>query len=76
VTATGRVNAIIEHPPGVETQWDWLDLPDPPVDWGWGRHGAGRVAGPFGAVAGDPVAVDGPAAPDRRWTASPERSAP
>jgi transposase len=31
------VNAIIEHPPGAETQWDWLDLPDPPASWGWGR---------------------------------------
>ena len=28
--------AIIEHPPGEETQWDWLDLPDPPTAWGWG----------------------------------------
>jgi len=36
-TATGRVNAVIDHPPGVETQWDWLDLPDPPAHWGWGR---------------------------------------
>ena len=36
-TATGRVNGIIDHPPGVETQWDWLDLPDPPAAWGWGR---------------------------------------
>jgi transposase len=35
--ATGRVNTIIEHPPGAETQWDWLDLPDPPSSWGWGR---------------------------------------
>jgi transposase len=37
VGATGRVNAMIEHPPGAETQWDWLDLPDPPTAWGWGR---------------------------------------
>jgi hypothetical protein len=29
--ATGRANAVIEHPPGEETQWDWLDLPDPPA---------------------------------------------
>ena len=36
-SATDRVNAVIEHPPGDETQWDWLDLPDPPVSWGWGR---------------------------------------
>ncbi len=35
--ATGRVNSVIEHPPGAETQWDWLDLPDPPASWGWGK---------------------------------------
>jgi transposase len=34
--AKGRAVAIIEHPPGEETQWDWLDLPDPPAAWGWG----------------------------------------
>lgn len=34
--AKGRAVAIIEHPPGEETQWDWLDLPDPPTAWGWG----------------------------------------
>ncbi|WP_063758712.1 helix-turn-helix domain-containing protein [Kibdelosporangium aridum] len=28
--------AIIEHPPGEETQWDWVELPDPPVSWGVG----------------------------------------
>jgi transposase len=27
--------AVIEHPPGAETQWDWVELPDPPVGWGW-----------------------------------------
>ena len=37
VGVTGRPNAVIEHPPGAETQWDWLDLPDPPAAWGWGR---------------------------------------
>ena len=37
VGATGRPNAVIEHPPGAETQWDWLDLPDPPAAWGWGK---------------------------------------
>ncbi|NKY21028.1 Mu transposase domain-containing protein, partial [Tsukamurella spumae] len=36
-TATGRPNAVIEHPPGEETQWDWVDLPDPPSSWGWGK---------------------------------------
>jgi transposase len=34
--ATGRANAVIPHPAGEETQWDWLDLPDPPAAWGWG----------------------------------------
>jgi transposase len=29
--------AVIEHPPGAETQWDWVELPDPPEAWGWGR---------------------------------------
>ena len=32
----GRASAVIEHPPGEETQWDWLELPDPPEAWGWG----------------------------------------
>jgi transposase len=36
-SVTERPNAVIEHPPGDETQWDWLDLPDPPASWGWGR---------------------------------------
>ena len=35
--ATGRAVAVIEHPPGEETQWDWLELPDPPAAWGWGN---------------------------------------
>jgi transposase len=29
--------AVIEHPPGAETQWDWVELPDPPEAWGWGK---------------------------------------
>jgi len=36
-TATQRPNAVIPHAPGDETQWDWLDLPDPPASWGWGK---------------------------------------
>lgn len=36
LTATERPNAVIEHPPGEETQWDWVDLPNPPAAWGWG----------------------------------------
>lgn len=34
--AKGRPVSVIEHPPGVETQFDWLELPDPPTHWGWG----------------------------------------
>lgn len=33
----GRPAAVIEHPPGQETQWDWVELPDPPEHWGWGK---------------------------------------
>jgi len=35
-SSTGRDHAIIDHPPGEETQFDWLELPDPPAGWGWG----------------------------------------
>jgi transposase len=34
----GRDVAIITHPPGQETQWDWLELPDPPAAWGAGKQ--------------------------------------
>ena len=33
--SAGRDHAVIEHPPGHETQWDWLELPDPPAGWGF-----------------------------------------
>jgi transposase len=33
--SAGRDHQVIEHPPGHETQWDWLELPDPPAGWGW-----------------------------------------
>ena len=36
--AKGRPVAIIDHPAGDETQWDWVDLPDPPASWGWGTN--------------------------------------
>ena len=29
-----RQAAIIDHPAGEETQFDWLELPDPPAGWG------------------------------------------
>jgi len=32
--STGRDQAVIDHPPGAETQFDWLELPDPPPSWG------------------------------------------
>jgi len=38
--AKGRAVAVIEHPAGEETQWDWVELPDPPLAWGWGRSAA------------------------------------
>ena len=67
-TATGRANAIIEHPPGVETQWDWLDLPDPPASWGWGSTAhvlvgslahSGRWRAVIAASMDQPHLVDG-----------------
>ena len=30
--------AVIDHPAGEETQWDWVELPDPPSSWGQGRQ--------------------------------------
>jgi transposase len=30
--------AVISHPAGGETQWDWVELPDPPPAWGWGKN--------------------------------------
>jgi len=37
--AKGRPVAIIDHPAGEETQWDWVELPDPPAGWdGYGKR--------------------------------------
>ena len=65
-TATDGPNAIIEHEPGDETQWDWLDLPSAGVV-GVGSHraSAGRVTGAIRLVARCVVAVDPSAAPSR-----------
>ena len=30
-----RDRQVIDHPAGEETQWDWLELPDPPAHWGF-----------------------------------------
>lgn len=35
-TVKDRACAVIDHPPGDEIQWDWVDLPDAPDGWGWG----------------------------------------
>lgn len=32
--ARERDHAIIDHPAGEQTRWDWLELPDPPAAWG------------------------------------------
>jgi transposase len=33
--AKTRDRSLIDHPAGEETQWDWLELPDPPAHWGF-----------------------------------------
>jgi transposase len=30
--------AVIAHPAGAETQWDWIELPDPPPGWEQGKQ--------------------------------------
>ena len=66
--ATGRANAVIAHPAGEETQWDWLDLPDPPTSWGWGSMAhllvgslahSGRWRGYLSASMDQPHLVEG-----------------
>ncbi|NLU84715.1 DDE-type integrase/transposase/recombinase [Rhodococcus sp. HNM0569] len=68
LTATQRPNAIIEHPPGEETQWDWVDLPNPPAAWGWGRMAhlfvgtlacSGKWRGVLAPAMTQPHVVDG-----------------
>jgi transposase len=46
--AKGRPSAVIEHPPGEETQWDWLELPDAPASW---NYPTGRAFLLVGALA-------------------------
>ncbi len=62
------LSAVIEHPPGEETQWDWVELPDPPEAWGWGSK-AHLFVGALSAVieaAGPPGRVRRPGPGDRR----------
>jgi transposase len=42
---TQRPNAIIAHPPGEETQFDWVELPDPPGSWGFPHKKAYALVG-------------------------------
>jgi transposase len=65
---TERANAVIPHPAGEETQWDWLDLPDPPAAWGWGSMAhllvgslahSGRWRGYLSPSMDQPHLVDG-----------------
>jgi hypothetical protein len=46
--SAGRDAAIIAHPPGEETQFDWVELPGPPPGWGCGAH-AHLLAGALSA---------------------------
>jgi transposase len=36
----GRPVAVIEHPAGEETQFDWIELPDPPAGWAAAGYGS------------------------------------
>jgi transposase len=57
---TGRATIEIEHPPGEEIQWDWVELPEPP--WGGAKAlvlvGSLPFSGRFRAVFAD--AMDQP----------------
>lgn len=66
--ATDRPNAVIEHPPGDETQWDWVELPNPPAGWGWGKTAyllvgslahSGRWRGVLAPAMTQPHLIDG-----------------
>lgn len=68
LTATSRPNAIIEHPAGEETQWDWVDLPNPPEARGWGKTAhllvgslahSGRWRGYLAGDMTQPTLIDG-----------------
>ena len=50
--AKGRPVAIIDHPAGDETQWDWVDLPDPPAAWGRSRRRLVRPGCAHGSSSG------------------------
>ena len=68
--AKGRPAAVIDHPPGEETQWDWVELPDPPASWtavGYGSKAfllvgalahSGRWRGVLCSSMDQPVLID------------------
>lgn len=64
----GRASAVIPHPAGEETQFDWVDLPDPPEHWGWGSMAhllvgslshSGRWRGVLAPSMDQPHLIDG-----------------
>jgi transposase len=66
--ATGRVNAVIEHSPGAETQWDWLTCRTRHRRGGWGKMAhllvgslacSGRWRGYLSVSMDQPHLVDG-----------------
>jgi hypothetical protein len=61
---TTRANVVIAHPPEEETQFDWIEMPDPPAQWGFGRNIAYVLVGSLAhsGVWRDMVPVDGRAA--------------
>lgn len=50
--ARERDRALIAHPPGEETQWDWVVLPNPPADWGCGEPRQATPGTPPPGLAG------------------------
>jgi transposase len=66
--AKNRAAAVIEHPPGEETQFDWVELLDPPAPWGWGAKAyllvgalahSGRWRGVLAPSMDQPHLIDG-----------------
>jgi transposase len=66
--AKAKDRAVIDHPLGEETQWDWLELPDPPAAWGWRTTayvllgvlpGSGRWRGWLAEATDQPHLVEG-----------------
>ena len=71
--AKGRPIAVIDHPPGQETQWDWVELPDPPPAWGWGKTAHLLVGALSHSGAGARCCVSPRTSPtsSTAWTGSP-----